>query len=197
MTYSLIGGDTRDQDSVINQINQNIAQLKVDEQTKIVKDDAGTRRILLGKGKNGFYGLKISQEGTDVYDGDDLDMVFNSDNNLFKIVDSGTVTLTGGTVAANDTTAFTSPLINHSVGEPPVVLAFYGSDEILAPWGGDKIDTWSDVGTHFEIIRFYSQIIESTATTVQFQVLFKNAEGSTTTFDDILIKYFILQETLS
>jgi hypothetical protein len=78
----------------LNQVNDLARTVRASERTQIFKDDAGTRRVLLGKGLNDFYGLKVSPEGTDVYDAADSDLVFNSNQNVLKIVSSGTHTLT-------------------------------------------------------------------------------------------------------
>lgn len=89
----LIGGGSS-LESVINDINTNFLDLQGKERVQVFKDDDGQRRVLLGKGADGFYGLKVSQPGKDVYTADDDELVFNSNQNMFKIVSTGTLTVT-------------------------------------------------------------------------------------------------------
>lgn len=86
--------------------------------TEIFKDDSGVQRVLLGKGANGFYGLKVSKSGFDVYDATDAQLVFNSDQNNFKIVSSFTTSITGSATSNTVTT------IAHGLGYTPAILAF-------------------------------------------------------------------------
>lgn len=65
MGFQMLGGDTSDVSQVANQMNQNIAQLKVEEQTKIYKDETGVVRIIIGKLPDGTHGIVVSKEGID------------------------------------------------------------------------------------------------------------------------------------
>lgn len=113
----LIGGGS-DLTSTQSQMNQNLLEIKGREVTEFFKDDTGTRRVMLGKGKDGFYGLKVSQEGSDVYDATNDQLVFNSDNNVFKIVDSQLVE-----VSASGDTSF-----NHGLSYTPSIVAYLDYD---------------------------------------------------------------------
>lgn len=110
---------------VTNQINGVARDLQALQTTQIFKDDTGTRRVLLGKGADGFYGLKVSKAGTDVFDGNAEDMVFNSNNNIFKIVDTGTASVA---FAADGTTETTT--IAHGLSYKPIVFAFIDQNGI-------------------------------------------------------------------
>jgi len=82
------------------QVNDLARDFKSKERVTIYKDDTGTRRVLEGKGKDGFYGFKVSPEGVDVYTATDDQLIFNSNQNVFKIVGTGvgaflTKTITG------------------------------------------------------------------------------------------------------
>lgn len=81
------------QSAVTNKINDIARDVQALQTTQIFKDDSGTRRVLLGKGANGFYGLKVSKDGKDVYEAANSDLVFNSGQNMFKIAATGTVNL--------------------------------------------------------------------------------------------------------
>lgn len=199
MTFQLVGGDTGNLDAVVNQVNQNIAQLKVQDTTNIFKDDAGTRRVLLGKGKDGFYGLKVSQEGTDVYDGANADMVFNSDNNLFKIVSSDTVDVTVSNPMASGTKV--TATIAHGLSSAPAYIAFvtipagagvYATEGQLSQLPALLVN--EDIADVGGAVVIYAQG-RVDATNLYFDVI--NVSGSS--IADLgtpwSFKYYILQET--
>lgn len=106
----------------LNETNNMIRQFNKREIIEVFKDDTGTRRVLLGKGANGFYGLKVSKPGFDVYTAADDDLVFNSDNNIFKIVRKDTAT-----VSKPANTARTVETVPHGLGYAPLVIAFNDS----------------------------------------------------------------------
>ena len=54
--------------TLVNAINNNFNQLESENRTKIIKDENGVNRILLGKSPKGVYGLYISKPGIDVVD---------------------------------------------------------------------------------------------------------------------------------
>lgn len=47
-------------------INNNFQQIESENRTKVIKDEDGVNRILLGRGPKGNYILAISVKGTDV-----------------------------------------------------------------------------------------------------------------------------------
>lgn len=122
MSFQLIGAGS-DLSSTQTQINKNLLELKNNETTTVFKDDAGTRRVLLGKGADGFYGVKVSQEGIDVYSAADNELVFNSSQNVFKVSEAGTVSLASQSVGAGLSVdqKFTIP---HDLGRVPAFNAF-------------------------------------------------------------------------
>lgn len=113
--------------SNLNQINDLARTVASSERTQIFKDDAGTRRVLLGKGLNDFYGLKVSPEGQDVYDATDDQLIFNSDQNVFKIVDKITIvpTIPGAGTVTTTTQAHGLSYIPALVGYIIVSGAYY------------------------------------------------------------------------
>lgn len=158
--------------------------------TQIFKDDTGTRRVLLGKGKDGFYGLKVSQPGVDVYDAGDDELVFNSQQNVFKIVDTDTVDISssGATVTTTE--------IEHGLGFAPIPLAFLNGVSI------------TDVGTglNLPLPTFQNLNIDTVNQVVQDRVRIIVAANDTKLFLSILnstggavgpltIRYYLLQET--
>lgn len=55
-----------DQDTMINTINQNLQQIEEENRTKIIKDEDGINRVLIGKAPNGNYVVAITVKGKDV-----------------------------------------------------------------------------------------------------------------------------------
>lgn len=115
------------QPAVTNKINDVSRELQSLKEVQVFKDDAGTRRVLMGRGANGFYGLKVSKEGFDVYDAALGDLVFNSDNNIFKIIDvvdidypetSGTQNTAGVENSVNQA------IVAHGLSSTPAYVAF-------------------------------------------------------------------------
>jgi len=179
--------------SVVNQVNQNIAQQNTDSITKIFKDDAGTRRVLLGKGADGFYGLKVSPEGTDVYSATDDELIFNSSQDVFKIVQTGSFNFSDTASGNNYTNTYT---VAHSLGFPPLVFAsgnisFNGSSSRLAilPWiqlGSTSAATGVDI---------VSAMVSSSS--FDNQIDFRIDIGANAQTLSGTIKYYILQESAS
>ena len=52
--------------TLVNAINNNFNQLESENRTKVIKDENGVNRILLGKSPKGVYGLYISKPNIDV-----------------------------------------------------------------------------------------------------------------------------------
>lgn len=115
-------------ESVVKQVNEGFRLISNEERTKITKDDAGDQRLLIGYQEDGFdsgnVGVKLSQEGVDVAGATDDQLIFSTDFNLFKIVQSGsqteTLAHTSNTVAAGTQTI----TIAHSLGYKPSHLVY-------------------------------------------------------------------------
>ena len=54
-------------DTLVNAINNNFNQLELENRTKIIKDENGVNRIILGRLPDGSYALVISKDGVDVF----------------------------------------------------------------------------------------------------------------------------------
>jgi hypothetical protein len=55
-----------DMATLVNAVNDSFRQVESENRTKIIKDDAGQNRILLGRDPNGKYVLAITIPGKDV-----------------------------------------------------------------------------------------------------------------------------------
>jgi type II secretory pathway pseudopilin PulG len=180
--------------SNLNQVNELARTLKGRQRTEIFKDDAGTRRVLLGKGANDFYGLKVSPEGTDVYDASDDQLIFNSDQNVFKIVATDTVTVpdpgsgtsTSSSIEVDTGVAATTPLIANA-------YIVSSSSAYALPYIFPSFDA---VGSYGGILWMYSASTRVSGGTVRFKVQCNNYDvvsgpGVKT------VKYYLLQESAS
>lgn len=203
MSFKLLGGGS-DLATVVSDVNQNILELKGREVTEIFKDDSGTRRVLLGKGANGFYGLKVSPEGTDVYTAADDELIFNSDQNVFKIVETGTATVPLISMGAGVSNASQSVTVTHNLGYTPICIAYAvdrdGKLIQLPLLNGRRYINLEAVlpGAGIVMAPYSVAQAEVTTTTVVFSNYAANSNmGSGSTVSALNIKYYLLQETAS
>lgn len=78
------------QNVMIDAINQNFRQIEGESRRKVVTDEDGKDRIIIGKKEDGEYAIKVSATGYDVNTATDDQLVMNSDWNMWKIINSGT-----------------------------------------------------------------------------------------------------------
>lgn len=163
----------------------------------LIVRDATNPRIFLGyQNVNGtdFYGMKVSKTGYDVTTEVNSNLVFNSSQNVFKIVASGTINTTSlnATSAANSY-ANNSVIITqtHGLGYNPAFVAFmlYGANYIGMPW-----TVYGNAGATTASWATYSVLVDSLNVYIQVQLLIYN--GSVTA-SAVPIKYYLLQETSS
>lgn len=173
---------------IANTVNDVIRAQQANERTTVFKDDSGVRRVLLGKGSDNFYGLKVSQEGVDVYDASDDDLVFNSNNNVFKIVATGTVT-----VNKPASTASAATIVAHGLGYAPVGVVYLddGSTIVAIPFSAHSLAG----ATAGLCTRTYSFVVDSSDLTIT--VTAPNWAGNTSYTDELnfTVRYYLLQET--
>jgi len=108
------GDPEKQNESLIKQLNEWGRQISNEGITKIFKDDSGTQRVLLGKGSDGFQGIKVSQEGYDVDTAAEDELVMSSDFNSFKII--YTTTLEFPEVAAAGAGSSVTEVVQHDTG---------------------------------------------------------------------------------
>lgn len=166
-------------------LSENFKQIESENRTKIIKDENGNERIILGRYSNGKYGMKVSPAGINVQDATDDELIFNSDNNIFKIVQKGTTTL----ASPNSIGSSTFVNVPFTLGTKPIVFAFVA---------------FSAGGTRFPMPYIEPIIIGANAGKVSHQVAYEVITDNITFFwRDITvatnltahITYYILQET--
>ncbi len=85
-----------DMATLINALNTNFNIAQSQDRRKVITDEDGNDRIIIGKRDDGTYGIKMSEKGVGVGDATPTQIIFDSDNNLFKIVASDTIELNRG-----------------------------------------------------------------------------------------------------
>ena len=55
-----------DMATLVNAINDMMRQVESENRTKVIKDEQGNNRILIGRAPNGSYGVYIVKPGFDV-----------------------------------------------------------------------------------------------------------------------------------
>lgn len=172
------------------QINDMMREVSKRDEIQIFKDDTGTRRVLLGKGKNGFYGLKVSEEGVDVWDATDAQLIFNSDQNVFKIVDEGTTSL------GSDGSPVQTVEITHNLGFAPIPHVFLNGVTLSGIGSGLNIPLPAFENLNIDlvgnVVQDRSRYI-ATADSTKLYITLLNATGAV--IDPLNIKYYLLQES--
>ena len=74
------------QSEIISGTNNIVNEVNNRDSVMVFKDDAGTRRVLIGKGSDGFYGMKVSKVGSDVYSSADSELLFSSNFNNESVI---------------------------------------------------------------------------------------------------------------
>lgn len=57
-----------DMATLVNAINDMMRQIESENRTKVIKDEDGVNRILIGRAPNGEYLIAVSAQGIDVID---------------------------------------------------------------------------------------------------------------------------------
>ena len=54
--------------TLVNAVNNNFRQIEAENRTKVIRDENGVDRIIIGRWPDGTYGLIVSKPGVDVKD---------------------------------------------------------------------------------------------------------------------------------
>lgn len=163
--------------------------------------DGTNDRVLVGFSKDGFgegidYGIKVSQEGYDVKSADDDKLVMSSAFNSFKIVATGTLSLsapslnTGGANYGSSIPSTSS--FNHGLGYTPTILAYWdggGGEYSLIP-RTSLLSNTSNSFCQYAIIAS----VDDTAVTASMSLFGYNV--NTTAFA-VNVKYYLMRESAS
>lgn len=97
-----------DMATLINALNTNFNQIQSQDRRKVITDEDGIDRIVIGKQENGQYAVKVSGIGKDVNTATPDELVMSSDWDLWKIIDSGRITAAAEDVARSGSVSITS-----------------------------------------------------------------------------------------
>ena len=166
-----------------------------------VKVNDGTdNRVALGLLSDGSYGLKVSQPGFDVLSAADDELIFNSGQNVFKIVGkhSGTLaalTATNG-AALGATSATTFDVYPHGLGYIPIVMANYIQNGNTVWWPIPLSTTYARTGT--SIVTF-DMFVQADATNIQVnkELTIYGPAFATVSVADGTYTLYLLQEAVN
>lgn len=164
--------------------------MKDDLNTRIYYDGAGNSRVLIGKDsdfENNEYGIKVSQAGVDVTDATADQLVMSSDFNMFKVVASGTDTVTIANPATHYGTYTTS--VAHDLGYKPMFIVYVSAPASLGSQLNMTPITRFDALGNFAFSAY--AYTDTSNLTLALQPGTASAyDGTTWTF-----KYYLLRET--
>jgi hypothetical protein len=193
MSFKNIGGGSS-LEGIVNDINQNIFELKNREVTQIFKDDTGTRRILLGKGTDNFYGMKVSQPSFDVYTAEDDELIFNSDQNNLKVALSGEAS---GLVSSLTENATATTTVAHNLGFVPAAIVYVnGTGSTYLTSGRYYVTPTAvsiKVGANYHPGIIFEYQLD--ATNLYLTVTNRSTASPITDVGTVNWKYYLLQET--
>lgn len=158
--------------------------LKIKERQILAVQDGFEKAAFGFYGDAGKFGLKVAKDGFNATTASSDELIFNSEQNTFKIVDKGTISLTkpGGT--SQVTTIYT-----HGLGYIPAVMVFYGDPSAIYQPG--FFATFDN--TTGAMQSMYDWYIDSTKITFRISTpTTGGAFGSNLSAD---FTYYILQET--
>ncbi len=188
-------------ESVVKQTNEAFRMISNEARTSITKDDSGKQRLLIGYQdspgfSNGKVGIKLSQVGIDVGAATNDQLIFSTDFNSFKIVQTGTVSQTL-TNSSNTVTAGTQTVaIAHNLGYVPSFLVYvtapatFVDGNILFQLPHTTFNSSPDAGSLFTL--FYA-----TADTTNLNIVYKHRSNTdyspnSPTFS---VRYYLTRET--
>lgn len=94
----------------------------------------GTNKAIMGfYGEANKFGFKVAEDGVDVLTASDDQLIFNSENNVFKIVSSNSFSVGGTSMSSGSTTTTTVP---HGLGYIPVIHIYVNAEAVAALQGG-------------------------------------------------------------
>lgn len=96
--------------------------LKIKERQIIARQNGYNKAAFGFYGTANKFGLKVAKEGYDVLTATDDQLVFNSEQNTFKISKTGTATLVGSTNISNGTTQTVT--VPHGLSTTPAMVVY-------------------------------------------------------------------------
>lgn len=118
-----------DMATLINALNTNFNQVQSQDRRKVITDEDGFDRIVIGKQEDGSYNIKVSGDGKDVNTATPDELIMSSEWDLWKIINSGRITAAAADVARSGTVTISSTNIAYVNDIYIKIDDFYGNTE--------------------------------------------------------------------
>lgn len=103
-----------DMATLVNALNNNFNQVQSQDRRKVITDEDGKDRIILGKQDDGTYAIRVAGVGKDVDTASQDELVMSSDFKMWKIVNSGSANFNYTSMRRSGTVALTSTYIGYT-----------------------------------------------------------------------------------
>lgn len=103
-----------DMATLVNALNQNFNQIQSQDRRKVITDEDGNDRIVLGKQEDGTYAIRVSGVGDDVDTATQDQLVMSSDWKMWKIINSGSADFNYTNIRRSGTLALNSTYIGYT-----------------------------------------------------------------------------------
>lgn len=169
-----------------------LGQTTTTTQGFLVTDSQGVRRLLAGVFPDGSIKIKLSQATFDVTTATDDQLIWSSDFNSFKIVETGTTSIQG----ADNNVTFSSEAFDRTYSKPPIIMAYAtvtdGSttEPKLLPY----INYIADGGAVPPMYGVY-YLLDVGATTTEVTFTLDCTFNGTGSSVSAAIRYYVIQET--
>lgn len=118
-----------DMPTLINALNQNFNQVQSQDRRKVITDEDGKDRIVLGKQDDGTYAIRVSADNYDVDTASQDQLVMSSDWKMWKIINSGSAYMNPTSIRRSGTVSLTSTNIGYT---SDIFIYIEGLAELLA-----------------------------------------------------------------
>ncbi len=103
-----------DMATLVNALNTNFNQVQSQDRRKVITDEDGNDRIVLGKQEDGTYAIRVAGTGKDVDTASQSDLVMSSDWKMWKIIHSGNAYMNPTSIRRSGTVSLTSTNIGYT-----------------------------------------------------------------------------------
>lgn len=169
--------------------------------------DGTNERVLVGYQQDGFgtgkdFGIKVSQDGVDVRTASNDQLVMSSAFNMFKIVKTGTFTITPPTPWSPGGSGKQTVTVAHDLGYKPAALVYVDNPYIVGVSdSGDGLGLLPNplllLGSYYTVIQSHAHVDSDN---LYVDLIFLNQAGTNLTGADAYTwnyRYYLLRETAS
>lgn len=174
----------------------------VQKDDQIIVFDGDFNKALFGRDGSGNYVVRIAKDGFDVLLATSDQVEFDSGNNVFKIVETNTVSIASSSHSAGSADNIDATVnFTGTYSSKPVVIGVTtnntssGTGDI---WGGEALvpktySVGSGSGVAVSIAEIRKTIVSTT--TAIFRLTFLNGQATSQTNAPYTIRYYVLRET--